>query len=110
MRYWLLILVFAASASATELTPIGYQRWTAGNGLNKVQFGGMVHNYPDTDSTFAPIDNTFLTEGDSVIYNNTSILRARINKKGVATVEVDYNGTTYGIQQKPVKLILINTR
>jgi len=108
--YVKIFLAFLISAGVVYgQNPIGYNEWKIDETTTRVRFGGGIQNYPDTDSTFAKINNTYLVEGDSVLYNHTSVLKSRINKtNGVATVWLDYDGMTYEVEQKPVKLIWLN--
>ena len=94
------------SASLAQ-TPTDYARGDLPDGKKQIAFGA-VYNYPDTDSTFEAIDNTFIPEGDSVWTCNTAILKTRVNKQGVVTTTFPWKGINYQIQQRPRKLIWLN--
>ncbi len=110
MRYLFILLLFCSSVLAQTPIPIDYNKWKTSDTTFQVKLGGALSNYPDTDSTFAKIENDYVAEGDSVYVCNTSILKTRINDKGVATVSIKWNGTTYAVRQIPRKLIWINTQ
>ena len=107
-----LILLFLLSLSSLVFAeiPIDYNRWQVNDTTFRKQYGGQLNNYPNGGG-FSKIDNTLLTDGDSVLYCDDAILKTRINKtNGEVAVTLSVDGTNYTVQQKPVKLVWLNTQ
>ena len=103
----LLLLLLAIGVQAQ--TPVDYNKWDNGNGQHSMRLGGAYSNYKDTDSTFAAINNTLITDGDSS-YCNTSILKVRVKDNGQSTVRLTWGGGTYEVTQKPIKLVWLHSQ
>ena len=101
-----LILIFLPCLALGQ-TPIDYNKWKHEGGSRSMSLGGQLSNYKDSDSTFALIDNTFLTDGDS-LYCATSILKTAVTDNGQSVVRLTWAGNTYEVVQKPIKLIWLN--
>ena len=105
-----LILLFAASVCAD--TPIGLKKWhVAGNEYRK-QIGGSVRNYQKPNQTWAQIANNFIAEGDSVLKVDAAVIKTRINKNGVSSSTLTWDGQNYTVTQKLLGIgwIKISTR
>lgn len=86
--------------------PAGYTTWQNPAIANEYQttIGGNVANYYD-DVSWNKISNTFQNEGDSVAVADSAILKTRVGHNGQSIVTLLWEGVTYEIVQKPIKLI-----
>lgn len=109
MTYVKYIIVLLLASSISAKTPIDYNKWQLDSNKYAISFG-TIDNYPDTDTTFAEIDNTLLSDNDTAFYNNTSVLKTRISDNGRVSVKVKWDSVTYEVWQRPIKLIWLNTQ
>ena len=111
MKTLLFTLFLAVSASA-QYAPVGYSHWRdqADTTLNHQRIGGQIGNYPNTDSTWATIENDWITTGDTLHTNRRSVLRTDVNDAGQSTVTLTMGGNTYTVSQRLIKMVWINTQ
>ncbi|MFH1699176.1 MAG: hypothetical protein ABIE07_01200 [Candidatus Zixiibacteriota bacterium] len=107
MRF--IIFMFVLSSVCLGRTPVGYNQWQLDNGEYQSQFGGIFYNYQKPDSTFAPIENNWINEGDTLFTNYRSILKTAVTAKGQSIVTLDYKGNTYTVTQTPKRLVWLKT-
>lgn len=112
MRYLTIIILLLIISPAVAQTPIDYTKWQTGETTFRSTVGGPLFNYPDTDTTFATIENDFVAEGDSVVVADKAVLKTRVNKRGITTITLSYEGDEYVLTQelKGVGWINVNTR
>lgn len=109
MRLISLILILSLLfIPAISQTPTGYQKWSLGDNLHRMQFGGTIVNY-QTGESWSAIDNTLMFDGDSVVFCNTAALKTRINKQGLSTVTLSHDGIDYAVTQQLLGVGWINT-
>lgn len=113
MKYfWILLLLLPIEGIAKQ--PIGFKKWRLDNDTTFAkQIGGAVRNYQRPDQTWDSIVNIFETEGDSVVYVDKSVLRARVNKNnGTSKVMLTWDGQEYTIEQEMNRIswLKISTR
>lgn len=111
MKYLLLILLPVVAFAQTK-TPVDFQKWRWDDTTYSKQIGGSVRNYQRPDKLWAQIVNDFETEGDSVVFVDQSVLKARVNKNGVSTVALTWDDAEYTVTQKMLGLawLKISTR
>lgn len=109
MRYFWFILL---PCLAFGKTPVDFKKWRVDDTTFSKQIGGSVRNYEKPDKAWAQIVNDFEIEGDSVVFVNKSVLKARVNKNGVSTVALTWNDVEYTVTQKLLGIgwIKISTR
>lgn len=107
MRWLICILLLAVTASAQ--TPIDYAKWQLDDTTYRAQVGGTVHNYYDSTAGWSTISNDFVVEGDSVVTANDAVLQTRVNKQGVVTVTLNYDGVEYTATQEMKGVGWLNT-
>lgn len=109
MKYlWFILLPCIAFGK----TPIDFKKWQLDDTTFSKQIGGSVRNYEKPDEAWAEIVNDFEIEGDSVVYVDQSVLKARVNKNGVCKVTLNWEDQEYTVTQKLLGIgwIKISTR
>ncbi len=89
-------------------TPIGYNKWDMGNGSFSINVGQAVQNYQEPDKSWAKIVNAFIPEGDSVVFNETGVIKTRVNKQGLSVATVSREGQDYSVTQRLVGIGWLN--
>ncbi|MEE9442878.1 MAG: DNRLRE domain-containing protein [candidate division Zixibacteria bacterium] len=107
MRF--IILIFMLSSVCMGQTPVGYNKWELSEGKYQSQFGGIFHNYMKPDSSWAEIENDWISDGDTLFTNYRAILQSEVTDKGQSVVTLKYKGNTYTVTQIPKKLIWLKT-
>lgn len=102
----ILILLFASTVVGQ--TPIDYNKWHIGGDQYSLRLG-RIDNYPDTDSTFAVIENDWITLDDTLHTNRNAVLKTDVNDKGQSTITLTMGGNTYTVSQRLLKMVWINT-
>jgi hypothetical protein len=117
-RHRLIGLIFsiclwgAIGEAGGQMVPDGYQRSVALEDSRQqvTKVGGAALNYPDTDSTWAQIQNDWLIVDDTLMTNRRSVLKTDVNHVGQTTITVTINGHTCTVSQRLIKMIWINTK
>ena len=106
----LLAILFLAGSALADYIPADYKQWQDSNNPRKraATIGGMLSNYPDTDSTWAAVENDWITV-DGLHTNRRAVLKTDINDAGQSTISVTMDGSTYTVSQRLLKVIWINT-
>ncbi len=111
--YKILIFLLLLPMSGFTKTPVHYQKWQIDDTTFSKQIGGAVRNYQRPDKAWDSIVNGFELEGDSVVFVEKSVLRARVNKdNGVSKIMLTWDGQEYTVTQKMLGIgwIKISTR
>lgn len=80
-------------------TPKHFQKWRANNGTNKCMIGGNIENYPDTDSTWAEIQNDWTQYGNDSIVVRECFMQTKVTPDGTTEISVTWDGQTYVLTQ-----------
>jgi len=110
MKKLVLFLILALTPILVSAdVPIGPNTFIKDSG-GKVAYLGETHNYRNTPFTYAPIENTFISDNDTAFYIDNSVLKTRVSDNGRVSVKVEVDGILYEVYQRPVKLVWLNTQ
>jgi hypothetical protein len=95
---------------AQEWKPIDFKKWQAidNDTMFQANIGGPIQNYSDTDTSWAEIENDWVTIGDTMTARH-AYMKTDVLPNGVSRISIEHNDTTYTITQKPVRLIWLKT-
>lgn len=111
MRY--LIIIFwlcLTNISLAQWKPIDFKKWQATEDSTTFQarIGGAIQNYPETDTSWAEIENDWVVIGDTMTARH-AYMKTDVLPNGVSQITIEHNDTTYTITQKPDRLIWLKT-
>lgn len=108
MRYLIIIfwLWLTTCSLAQEWKAIDFKKWasTEDSVTFQCRIGGALQNYPDSDTSWAEIENEWTVIGDTIIARNC-LMKTDVSLDGISRISIEYKDTTYVITQRPVKLI-----
>jgi len=104
---FLLIPVYAQAG----WKPVDFKKWQDSEAEQtfRKRIGGAIANYPNTDTSWAGIENDWITIADTLHTNRKALLKTDVNDRGQSFVNLTYGGNTYIVAQRMIKLIWINT-
>lgn len=111
MKALLLTLFFPILLFAQAWTPVDYVKWQNPAQANEFQarIGGELANYPETEVDWAPIENDWITQDDTLHTNYRAVLKIDVTDNGQSVITLVFGGDTCTVTQKLKRLIWVNT-
>lgn len=105
-----LIIFLLFTNIALSQTPTGESIWELGEGYGYNILGGDIYNYRDTDSTWAAINDNFITDENGFFVNSTNTLKTVVDSAGLCSLTYTDNAIDYIITHKmgSVKFFRLN--
>lgn len=108
MRYLAIILWLCLSNVCLAQTPVDFQKWQIDDTTFQCRIGDPIQNYPETDTSWAEIENDWVVIGDTMTARH-AYMKTDVLPNGVSQISIEHNDTTYVITQKPVRLVWLKT-
>lgn len=111
MRYLTIILwLCLTNLGLAQWSPVDFKKWQATEDSTTFQqrIGGAIQNYPETDTSWAEIENDWVLYGDTMTARH-AYMKTDVLPNGISQISIEHNDTTYMITQKPVRLIWLKT-